>query len=142
MIIPCRRCGLKNEKDFKSFSDLRCEKCESILMKQEPDKILVECEDCTLGQQIHINQYDGFRCRSCGAKNRHPIKDPINGSGYSLNCDFLKTTINLDNDLVEAIDKKLESINDYNGKRKFKPPKVKRGQFIRMLLKQHFGFKF
>ena len=142
MKIPCRKCGKLNEKP-KAFTtkDMNCDYCDSILMKKEEGKVITSCEECGLGQQIPIDQYDYWRCRSCGAKQNHPIKRPINGAGYGFDVEFSKTTINLPDDLMKALDEKLEEINHWEGLKKNKPAKVKRGQFIRMLLKQHFGFK-
>ena len=142
MRIPCRKCGkLNNKPSAKSFEDLNCSNCGAVLLKKEPQKILTNCEVCDLAQQIPMDQYNGYRCKSCGAHNNHPIKKPINGAGYSLNVEFTKTTINIDNRIMEALDKELEKINHWEGPKKLKPAKVKKGQFIRMLLKEHFGFK-
>ena len=142
MIVPCRKCGLllTNEK-AESFGDLSCPRCGNQAMKKESNNILTKCEHCNLAQQIPMNSYDGYRCKSCGKHNIHPIKKPINGAGYSLDVEFTKTTINIDNQIMEALDKELEKVNHYEGQKKLKPAKVKKGQYIRMILKQHFGFK-
>ena len=142
MVIPCRRCGKLNEKPkANSTKDMNCDHCEAHLMKREEGKIFTSCEECNLAQQIPMDQYNYWRCKSCGARQNHPIKRPINGAGYGFSVEVSKTTINLPNDLMKALDDHLVEINHYEGLKKNRPPKVKRGQFIRMLLKQHFGFK-
>tara|TARA_R100000808_G_C2109647_1_gene124137 strand:- start:27 stop:458 length:432 start_codon:yes stop_codon:yes gene_type:complete len=142
MIIPCRKCGKLGERpNASNIKDMTCSFCGALTMKKETGKIITSCEECDLAQQIPINQYSYWRCKSCGAKQNHPIKKPINGAGYGFDVEFTKTTINLPDDLLEAIDDHLVEVNHYEGQKKLKPPKVKRGQFIRMLLKQHFGFK-
>ena len=142
MIIPCRKCGKFNEKPkANSIKDMYCDYCNGVLMKVESNKIITSCEECSLAQQIPINQYEYWRCKSCGAKQNHPIKRPINGAGYSLEVEFAKTTINIPTELMKALDEHLLEVNHYEGLKKNRPAKVKRGQFIRMILKQHFGFK-
>ena len=141
-IIPCRKCGQIVKKDHVyRFEDMDCDNCGYRTMKKEAGRILTDCDHCGLVQQIEMVNYDGFRCKSCGTRNKHPLKKPINGAGYSLDYEFTKTTINLPVELLKELDKKLEEINHWEGQKKLKPAKVKRGQFIRMLLKQHFGFK-
>ncbi len=142
MLIPCRHCGkLGNKPTATNIKNMVCDHCGAQTMKTEPNKIITSCEECGLAQQIPMDQYDYWRCRSCGAKQNHPIKRPINGAGYGFDVEFSKTTINIDNELMNALDDHLVQINHWEGLKKNRPAKVKRGQFIRMLLKQHFGFK-
>ena len=141
MIVPCRKCGLlADKKNVMSFEDLKCNRCNNQLIKQEPEKILTSCKKCNLAQSVPIRSYHGFDCKSCGHKNKHPIKKPLIGFGHSFGVEHTKTTINIDSDLLQRLDEELLKINKDVTKKK--PGKEKTGKFIRMLLKQHFGFKF
>lgn len=140
MKISCRRCG--KFRTIKSEDDLIC--CGRPLVKVMQDHIITSCEECDLGQQVPMDSFNGWNCKSCLHHNDHPIKKPTTGKGYSFgDLETQKTTMNFDVAILERIDQELEEINrgreEATGKNRLK---VKRGAYVRMVLKQHFGMIF
>lgn len=138
MLTFCKKCGKKNHKSNfnKSVHEISCDYCGYRLIENKPDKIYLECESCSLGQHVDMYSFDGWSCKSCLHPNKHPAMEPIVGNGNAFHQPSKKTTFNFEVLLLEAIDDRLEEIN------KTSPYKLKRGAFIRLILKQKLGITF
>ena len=135
MILFCKKCGYKNTV-IKNDS-LNCKNCFHSLHTPKQNKILVCCSSCKLGQQINFLPLKSWKCKSCTKEHVHPLQIVSVGNGNKFVAPTKKTTINLDVVTLQHLDSFLEQLNQDN-----QGGKIKRGQFIRALLKKEFGLKF
>tara|TARA_Y100001972_G_C7560491_1_gene281515 strand:+ start:174 stop:578 length:405 start_codon:yes stop_codon:yes gene_type:complete len=133
MILFCK-CGYKNT--IEDDDSLTCKNCFHHLIVPKQNKILVCCSSCKLGQQINFLPIKSWKCKSCTKENIHPLKRINVGNGNKFAVPTKKTTINLDVVTLQHLDAFLEQLNQDN-----QGGKIKRGQFIRLLLKKQFGLK-
>ena len=133
-MIYCKNCGRGNEikKDLSKLDDFKCSNCGSHLIEQKDNCIVLSCEDCGAYNNVHYQLFEGWNCKSCLHKNKHPSTIPISGNGNSFGKDFQKTTINIPSFLMKEFNLYLEQININS------PIKIKRGEFIRLLLMKEF----
>ena len=134
MLLFCKQCGKKNiiENNNTNYS---CSNCGAHLVKNKDKKILVACNQCSLGQHIDFLPVINWFCRSCSNEHTHPLAIKNVGNGNSFAEPTKKTTINLDISIIDYLD---QYLNELNKDREYK---IKRGQFIRLLLKKEFGLK-
>lgn len=134
MILFCRSCG--NKQTFgASAVDYTCSNCNSKMVKLQHKKILVACSQCKLGQSITFDHFHDWDCRSCGSTNPHPATVHVVGNGNKYTEPHRKTTINIESRVLESLDKHLQEIN------KDRDYKIKRGAYLRLLIKKELGLK-
>ena len=134
MILFCKKCGYKNT--ISEDDNLTCKNCFHHLIIPKHNKILVSCNSCDLGQQINFLPIKNWKCKSCTKENIHPLKRINVGNGNKFQEETKKTTVNLDLKTLNHLDAFLSQLNQDN-----EGGKIKRGQFIRLLLKKQFGLK-
>lgn len=136
--MNCRNCGRKNIIDNENIKieNIKCSHCGSHLIEQKDNCIVLSCEDCGAYNNVHYQLFEGWNCKSCLHKNKHPSTIAISGNGNSFGKEFQKTTINIPSFLMKELNQYLHHINEKL------PIKVKRGEFIRLLLMKEFGLMY
>lgn len=133
MILFCRSCG--NKQTFEpTATTYNCSKCNCKLVEPQHNMILVACNSCNLGQSVDASFSDWF-CSSCDSVNPHPATLVVVGNGNKYKEKHTKTTINIEERVLQALDLHLEEIN------KDRNYKIKRGAFLRLLIKKELGLR-
>ena len=92
---------------------------------------MLTCHQCKNVLEVSLRNCKDITCNSCGNIITHPIKLKL-GSGEKLT-GLKKTTINLHHNEIDCLDDILDKMNSSS---KYK---IKRGQFIRLLLRKELG---